>query len=167
MVGGAVCGLEAACLEEVYIRGHGNGEHATPDALLPLSYALGSRAPQLRSLEVHDTSLHNVPFVSMCQGLEHGSWYGLIKLQLSNCLLTVDDLKVFTAALGTMKSAVFHRLLSCLKTRHWAQAVGRSLLACFTGPPCFRVSFALHVPLVEALVCRWMHAGSRIKESCY
>jgi len=48
----------------------------------------------------------------MYQGLKNGKWFGLTKLQLANCHLTTDDLKIFTAALLNMKDAVFHRLLT-------------------------------------------------------
>lgn len=111
MVGDAICDLEATCLQDVHIRGDRDESQASPDALFPLAYVLESRAPQLRLLEVRNTSLHNAPFVLMCRGLEKGNWYGLMELQVANCHLTVENLKVFTAALRTMESAVFHRLL--------------------------------------------------------
>ena len=74
------------------------------------AHTLGSRAPRLAKLEVHDTSLQNTAFALMCQGIKNGNWFGLTKLQVTNCHLTVDDLKIFTAALRNMKDAVFHRL---------------------------------------------------------
>jgi len=57
MVGDAVCGLEAACLQDVYFRDDRDGGYTTPNAFLPLAYTLESRAPRLAKLEVHDTSL--------------------------------------------------------------------------------------------------------------
>ena len=95
-----------------YLRGDRDGGHTTPNAFLPLTHKLGSRAPRLAKLEVHDTSLQNTAFALMYQGLKNGKWFGLTKLQLANCHLTIDDLKIFTAALLNMKDAVFHRLLT-------------------------------------------------------
>lgn len=110
IVGDAVFGLEALCLQNVYYRGM-DGGYDTRNAFIPIAYTLGIRAPQLRP-STYDISLHDIPFALMCQGLNNGNWYGLTKLELVNCQLTVEDLKRFTSTLQSMENAVFHRLFT-------------------------------------------------------